>query len=107
MSVIHSGSFQLSFKNEHFVYENEVRCVIQNTEFNLSYNPTLTINYQSGSLKNFATGSTLPSGSFFTPYATTLGLYNNNNELLAVAKFGKPILMSPYTDMTFVIKYDT
>jgi hypothetical protein len=107
MPVTHTGSFQLSFKNEHTVYENEVRCVIQNTEFNLSYNPTLVNNYQSGSLKNFATGSTLPSGSFFTPYATTLGLYNNNNELLAVAKFGKPILMSPYTDMTFVIKYDT
>ena len=107
MPVVHSGSFQLAFKNEHFVYENEVRCVIQNTEFNLSYNPTLVINYQSGSLKNFATGSALHSGSYFTPYATTLGLYNDNNELLAVAKFGKPILMSPYTDMTFVVKYDT
>lgn len=106
-AITHTGSFQLSFKNEHFVYENEVRCVVQNTEFNLSYNPTLVNNYQSGSLKNFATGSTLPSGSYFTPYATTLGLYNDNNELLAVAKFGKPILMSPYTDMTFVVKYDT
>jgi hypothetical protein len=106
MPVTHTGAFQLSFKNEHFVYENEVRCVIQNTEFNASYNPTLVNNYQSGSLKDFATGSALPSGSFFTPYATTIGLYNDNNELLAVAKFGKPILMSPYTDMTFVVKYD-
>ena len=106
MPVTHSGSFQLSFKNEHTVYENEVRCVIQNTEFNLSYNPTLVTNYQSGSLKSFATGSNFPSGSFFTPYATTLGLYNDNNELLAVAKFGKPIMISPDTDMTFVIKYD-
>ena len=124
MPITHSGSFQLLFKNEHFVYENEVRCVIQNTEFNLSYNPTLLVsgsqyivsNNNGGytltgsidnTLKSFATGSTLPSGSFFTPYATTLGLYNDNNELLAVAKFGKPILMSPYTDMTFVVKYDT
>jgi hypothetical protein len=108
MPAIYSGSFQLSFKNSHTVYENEVRCVIQNTEFNLSYNPTLlTGSYESGSLKDFATGSALPSGSYFTPYATSIGLYNDNNELLAVAKFGKPILMSPYTDMTFVIKYDT
>jgi hypothetical protein len=124
MPVVHSGSFQLLFKNEHFVYENEVRCVIQNTEFNLSYNPTLLVsgsqyivsNNNGGytltgsidnTLKNFVTASLLPSGSFFTPYATTLGLYNDNNELLAVAKFGKPILMSPYTDMTFVVKYDT
>jgi len=108
MPVIHTGAFRLSFKNEHYVYENEVRCVIQNTEFNLSYNPSLvTGSYSNGTLRNFATASLLPSGSYFTPYATTLGLYNDNNELLAVAKFGKPILMSPYTDMTFVVKYDT
>jgi len=104
--ILNSGSFQLSFKNEHTVYENEVRCVVKESEFNLSYNPTLVNNYSSGSLKSFATGSTLPSGSYFTPYATTIGLYNDDNELLAVAKFGKPILMSPYTDMTFVVKYD-
>ena len=104
----YSGSFVLSFKNDHTIYENEVRCVIQNTEFNLSYNPSLvTGSYSEGNLKDFATGSLLPSGSYFTPYATTIGLYNDNNELLAVAKLGKPILMSPYTDMTFVVKYDT
>jgi hypothetical protein len=39
-------------------------------------------------------------------YATTIGLYNDENELLAVAKLGKPIMMSPDTDMTFVVKYD-
>jgi len=104
--VTHSGSFTLSFKNEHIIYENEVRCVVKESEFNLSYNPTLVNNYSSGSLKSFATGSTLPSGSYFTPYATGIGLYNDDGDLLAVAKFGKPILMSPYTDMTFVVKYD-
>jgi hypothetical protein len=106
-TITHTGSFQLSFKNNHTVYENEVRCVVKESEYNASYNPTLVNNYQSGSLKNFATGSALPSGSYFTPYATAIGLYNDDNELLAVAKFGKPILMSPYTDMTFVVKYDT
>jgi len=123
MALTYSGSFTLSFKNEHFIYENEVRCVVKESEFNLSYNPTLVSGSQprivsgsdgyiltgslNGTLKPFATGSTLPSGSFFTPYATAVGLYNDDNELLAVAKFGKPILMSPYTDMTFVVRYDT
>ena len=107
-TVTHTGSFSLSFKNNHTIYENEVRCLIQNTEFNLSYNPSLVSgSYLSGSLRNFATGSVLPSGSYFTPYATGIGLYNDDGDLLAVAKFGKPILMSPYTDMTFVVKYDT
>jgi hypothetical protein len=122
-NIIHSGSFQLLFKNEQIIYENEVRCVVKESEFNLSYNPTLisgsqprivssSIGYDltgslNGTLKPFATGSMLPSGSYFTPYATAIGLYNDDNDLLAVAKFGKPILMSPYTDMTFVVKYDT
>ena len=99
--MAYTGSFTLSFKNEHIIYENEVRCLVQESDYNLSYNPTLLSgSYISGSVKDFATGSD------FHPYATSLGLYNDNNELLAVAKFGKPILMSPYTDMTFVVKYD-
>jgi hypothetical protein len=96
-----TSSFTASFKNEHSIHEHEIRCLIKESDFNLSYNPTLVTNYASGSVKDFATGS-----SFYT-YATTVGLYNDNNELLAVAKFGKPMLMSPDTDMTFVVKYDT
>jgi hypothetical protein len=96
-----SPAFTLTFQNEHIVYENEVRCIVKESNFNLSYNPSLTTNYASGSLRNFATGSD------FSPYATAVGLYNDNNELLVVAKFGKPILISPNTDMTFVVKYDT
>lgn len=97
-----SSSVAVSFQNEHIIHENEIRCIIKESEFNLSYNPTLvTGSYASGSLRSFATGST------FTPYATTIGLYNDNNELLMVAKLGKPYLISPDTDMTFIIRYDT
>jgi hypothetical protein len=100
-AVIHTGSFTLSFKNEHIIHENEIRCLVMESDYNLSYNPSLVSgSYTSGSLKNFATGS-----DFYT-YATTLGLYDDDNQLLAVAKFGKPIMMSPDTDMTFVVKYD-
>jgi hypothetical protein len=97
-----SGSYVISFKNEHIIYEHEVRCLVKESDFNLSYNPSLVSgSYSGGVVKNFATGS-----NFYT-YATAIGLYNDNNELLAVAKFGKPMLISPDTDMTFVVKYDT
>ena len=125
---IFTSSFSLHFENEHTIYENEVRCLIKESDFNLSYNPTLLISgsqyivtsgsQASGSfytltgsidstVKDFATGSILSSGSYFRPYATSLGLYNDDNELIAVAKFGKPIMMSPNTDMTFVIRWDS
>ena len=94
-----TASYSASFKNEHIIYENEIRCVAKENEFNLSYNPSLTSD-ESGSLYGFATSSS------FSPYATGIGLYNDNNQLLAVAKFSKPLLMSPDTDMTFVVKYD-
>jgi hypothetical protein len=67
---------------------------------NYSYNPTLLVSGSSKDVKYFVTSSD------FAPYATTLGMYNEANELLAVAKFGKPIPMSQNTDMTFLIKYD-
>lgn len=92
----------ISFQNEHIIYENEVRCIIKESDFNLSYNPTLvTGSYASGSLRGFATSAS------FQPYVTTIGLYNDDNELLMVAKLGKPIALSADTDMTFIVRYDT
>jgi hypothetical protein len=98
----YTGSFTLAFQNEHIIYENEVSCTVRESEYNLSYNPTLVSgSYASGSLRDFATGSV------FVPYVTTIGLYNDENQLLAVAKLGKPIGVSQNTDMTFIVKYDT
>lgn len=97
-----ASPFTLSFQNEHIIQENEVRCIVRESDFNLSYNPTLvTGSYESGSLRDFATAS------FFQPYVTTIGLYNDNNDLLMVAKLAKPIVLSSDTDMTFIVKYDT
>ena len=89
----------LNFKNSYTIYENEVICTISDWEFNMSQNPTITTD-TSGSLRDFATGSN------FSPYATSIGLYNDANELLLVAKLGQPIPISDNTDTTFVIRYD-
>jgi len=116
----------LSFQNEHIIYENEVRCIVRESDYNLSYNPTL-LQYKgqyivpisgsntimTGSNNTFTlTGSfdstvkDFATGSFFQPYVTTIGLYNDDNELLMVAKLTKPIVLSSDTDMTFIVKYD-
>lgn len=90
---------KLGFKNEHIVYENEIRCKVGENEFNFSHNPTLTSD-NLGTIQAFATSSD------FTPYVTTIGLYNERSELLAVAKLAQPIPLSSTTDTTFVVKYD-
>ena len=94
-----TDTFNISFQNEHIVYENEVRCIVKESDYNLSYNPSLSDS--SGSLYGFATSSS------FYPYTTTIGLYNDENELLMVAKLGKPIMLSSDTDTTFIVRYDT
>ena len=108
------SSFNLSFQNEVIIYEQNVICHVKDNEFNLSYNPTLLqgnlfsgSNFISQSLstpipqvKDFATSS------YFEPYVTTIGLYNEENALLAVAKLAQPLPISQNTDMTFVVRYD-
>ena len=46
------------------------------------------------------------TGSLYSPYITSVGLYNDANELIAVAKTGRPIPKTQNTDMTFVVKID-
>ena len=93
------GPNKLSFKNRYTVYENEIVCTVEQNEFNMSQNPTITTD-TSGSLRDFATGSD------FQPYVTTVGLYNDANELLIVGKLAQPTLLSTKTSTTFVIRYD-
>jgi hypothetical protein len=51
-------------------------------------------------------GSDSVSGSL-TPYVTTIGLYNRNYELLAIAKLANPIPRAKNVDQTFIVKFDT
>ena len=46
------------------------------------------------------------SGSEFSPYITTIGLYDSNNELLAVGKLAKPIKNEKELDINFVLRFD-
>ena len=97
--AIEVGPNKLSFKNRYTIYENEIVCTVDANELNMSQNPTIAMD-ASGSLRDFATGSN------FKPYVTTIGLYNDNNELLLVGKLAQPMVMSDVTDTSFVIRYD-
>jgi hypothetical protein len=46
------------------------------------------------------------SGSDFAPYITTIGLYNNAGQLLAIAKTAQPIRKRPDVDINFVVQID-
>ena len=44
--------------------------------------------------------------SFFAPYITTIGLYNDHGDLLAVAKTSRPVRNDPELDLSFIIRFD-
>lgn len=92
-------AFTMGLNAETTVYQKEVRCVIEQNDFNYTLNPTLRSG-SFGDVKDFATGSD------FRPYFTTIGLYNDRDELLVVGKLSTPIPVSSYSDMTIVVKWD-
>jgi hypothetical protein len=44
--------------------------------------------------------------SQFSTYVTSIGLYNDLNELLVIGKLSKPIKNDPEMDMSFVLRFD-
>ena len=97
------GINQLKFQGSHLMYEHEYQCTLDEYEFTDTLNPSARKirSHQSQDLADFATGS------LFRPYITTVGLYNENNELLVVGKLGQPIRTSDETDTTLIVRWDT
>jgi hypothetical protein len=89
-----------SFQSSRTIYETQYKCTIRPDEFNYSLNPSLISGSTDGTPYNFVTGS------YFAPYVTTVGLYNERQELLAVAKLAQPLPTSRTTDTTIIINID-
>jgi len=86
-------------RNSENVTSTYYFCRVKNAEYNFSNNPT------------FVTGSDgeLSQATFLGDpkvYVTTVGLYNDRQELLAVAKLSKPILKSFTNELTLRVKLD-
>ena len=52
-------------------------------------------------------GSVDSTGSFLSPFITTIGLYDDNCELVAVAKLPQPIKSEPDIPVNFIVRFDT
>lgn len=81
------------------IYTYNYTLKVNDSEFNFTQNPS-ALTGSDNSMKNELTGS------YFQPYITTVGLYNDSNELIAVAKLGKPLPKSKNTETTIQIKLD-
>lgn len=99
-NLISSSNATCSFSSSFTIYETQYKCTIDTSEFNFSQNPSIINNSETGQVYDFATGS------YFNPYVTTVGLYNENQDLIAVGKLAKPLPTNNTTDLTILINID-
>ena len=96
-SIVQGASF--SARREEEISSTSFFCRVNNKRFNFSSNPT------------FATSSdgSLTQPTFFKDpqtFITQVGLYNDTNELLAIAKLSKPLLNSYAREAIIKVKLD-
>lgn len=91
-----SGSFRI--QSEETITSNFVFVRARNNEFNYSTNPSLITG--SGELRHNVMIDTPQS------YITAVGLYNDNNDLLAVAKLSRPLVKDFTKESLVRIKLD-
>jgi hypothetical protein len=120
------SQFTLNFRSIKTIYENEIFLSVLENEFNVSQNPTAvdydgsigriklhnirsTINpLKVGGFADYLySGSVDPTGSYLAPYITTIALYDDELNMVAVAKLPQPIKSLPDYPINFIVRFDT
>jgi len=96
-----NNTWTLNYKGTQRIYEHEILVRVPKDTFNLSFNPTVLQSPDSDLISgDFRTGS-------LKPYISTIGLYNDKNEMVAVAKMAQPIQKRDDIDLNFIVRFDT
>lgn len=116
-------SFDLSYRSTMTIYENEVFLSVNENEFNVSQNPSAYDGTNKIKLKTIQStieptkfggfgeydysSSVDTTGSYLAPFITTIGLYDNELNMVAVCKLPKPIKSLPDYPLNFIVRFDT
>ena len=116
-------SFELSYRSTMTIYENEVFLSVNESEFNISQNPSAYDGTNKIKLKTIQStieptkfggfgeydysSSVDTTGSYLAPFITTIGLYDNELNMVAVCKLPKPIKSLPDYPLNFIVRFDT
>ena len=126
--------WKLKFDSTKTIYEHEYTCMIPNERYNGTMNISATkersgsltipsssahdidvlrqvlapaeFAYKTSGYNSAPVADNMVTHSFFAPYITTVGLYNDFGDLLAIAKTSRPIRNDPELALSFVIRFD-
>lgn len=97
-----TSNWTASFQSTHRVYESQVLVRISKDKFNRTNNPSaakFALNETPQFIDAMITGS-------LTPYITTIGLYNDLGQLLAIGKLARPLQKRSDIDTNILIRWD-
>lgn len=106
------GGMQVKFSSYYTTNTYQYMCVVKRGEFNGSMNPSLYDISGSAITQRInidTSGSSIildVNNEEFTPYITTIGLYDDSLQLVAYAKLARPIKISKDFDSVFIVKFD-
>tara|TARA_Y100000034_G_scaffold114308_1_gene150287 strand:+ start:634 stop:1608 length:975 start_codon:yes stop_codon:yes gene_type:complete len=127
-----TDGFRLKYKAQVTINEYEYTCVIGESEFTGTTNISATFEksgsmnltgsdtwrslppgdalFKSGSYKSKYTQATtfepFVTNSFFSPYVTKIGLYNDFNDLIAIGQLSMPIKNDSELSLGIVVRFD-
>jgi len=85
----------------------EITTIDRLNEFYGSVTSSETGDYATGSWDDYYNYTlTDPTGSYLTTFVSTIGLYDDNNNMVAVAKLPKPIKKYPDMAVNFIVRMD-
>lgn len=123
IKIISGSEIRVDYGTDVKINRHQINILLRPTDFNFSmFNPSIhkstlqttssltqslnDLNIpQSGS--NTWKYSSLMRSGLVKPYITTIGLYNAQYELVAVAKLSTPIQRTFDTDQIFIVRFDT
>lgn len=97
------GNYTMLLRNRMPIRSYEVTCRVKSNEFLMTLNPTA----MSGSLtESTYIPAAFTTNSAWSPYITTVGLYNSQGELVVIGKFSQPIKKPYQYDLNIVTRFD-
>jgi len=112
----------IDYESQVRTYRYQINARLAPSQFNYSmFNPSMRRIYETTNpefVASMATKNVPSSGSLLwklydlmgaaviTPYVTSIGLYNDKHELLAVAKMSTPVQRTSNVDQVFIIRFD-
>jgi hypothetical protein len=96
------SNFLLEYNSTVTLYEHEYICKANEDEFNFTSNPTIRTDND----MNSEIPKAFVFNEKFTPYITTIGLYDKYGRLLAIGKLGTPIRKRNDVELNLIVKFD-